>query len=127
MSYAHQNVTAAVIAILTEEPAQSLAQIAVRIGVGRHRIEQCVLQSTGKSFRRIRAEMRLDRAVQLFTAHPPLSMKQVAATLGYGSQQAFSRFVRQETGMAPTELRRAANESAPMFDVRGESTPTANG
>lgn len=44
-------------------------------------------------------------------ADPALTVAEVAARLGFGSQRYFSTFFRQQTGMSPSAFRKSALEN----------------
>jgi len=84
----------------------SLNNVAAEIGVERHTIERIVRSMSGQSFRQLHHELLLDRAHQLLKQGKPI--KEIAFELGFGSPQAFHRFVRRECGKTPTRLRGCA-------------------
>jgi AraC-like DNA-binding protein len=55
----------------------------------------------GKSFRRLRAELALDRADELFRETPGLRVKEVAYRLGFDDPLYFSRLYRKYRGVPP--------------------------
>ena len=90
---------------LSEVPRTSLLAVAQWLGVDRHTLERATRRSTGKTFRAYQAQKLLETAHNLFLQNPPLSVKEIAARLGYGSASAFSRFARTKTGQSPGNLR----------------------
>lgn len=80
--------------------------VAAGIGVERHTLERIVRSMSGQSFRQLHHGLLLDRAHQLLKQGMPI--KEIAFEMGFGSPQAFHRFVRRECGKTPTLLRGSA-------------------
>lgn len=82
----------------------SLNDVARETGVERHVVERLVRSFTGKSFRELQREVLLARSAGLLRRGK--SIKEVAFDVGFGSPQAFHRFVRRASGRTPTALGR---------------------
>lgn len=80
-----------------------MAEVALKVGIERHRIEAAVRAITGRSFKKLHQELLVERAQVLLREGRPI--KQIAIDLGFRSQQAFHRFVVRNTGVPPTSLR----------------------
>lgn len=66
------------------------------------------LQQEGASLQTLKDEVRRARAIELLT-RTQLSVKQVAAAVGFHNEKSFARAFRQWTGQPPTALRRASS------------------
>jgi AraC-like DNA-binding protein/ligand-binding sensor protein len=73
-------------------------------------LSHLVRRRLGKSFRRLRVELALDRADALFRESPGIRVKEVAHRLGYDDPLYFSRLYRRHRGVPP---RAAARRLAP--------------
>lgn len=84
----------------------SLNDIARELGVERHTIERAVRSVTGRGFRDLQQTILLEIATSRL--REGRSIKEVAFDLGFGSPQAFHRFVRRSSGRTPASLNRLA-------------------
>jgi sulfate adenylyltransferase len=82
-----------------------LKDVAREVGVERHTVERTVQFVTGQSFRELQQKLILERATILLGRGR--SIKEAAFDLGFGSPQAFHRFVRRASGQTPASLHRA--------------------
>lgn len=82
----------------------SLARVAL---ASRSMFAERFREATGEPPARYLARVRMEHAKQLLQ-EPSVSVAQVASTLGYGSDAAFSRAFRRFAGVAPTVWRRAS-------------------
>jgi AraC-like DNA-binding protein len=82
-------------------------------------------ETTGEPPARYVTRVRMDEAKRMLQ-HPRASISQVAATLGYGSDAAFSRAFRRVAGVAPTVWRRPPAAPADAADQRrrAKNSPT---
>jgi adenylyl-sulfate kinase len=79
-----------------------LKDVAREVGVERHTVERTVRSVAGQSFRDLQQKLLLERATILLGRGR--SIKEVAFDLGFGSPQAFHRFVRRASGQTPASL-----------------------
>src|SRR5262249_41226801 len=86
-------------------PFLQLVDLSDALRIERHTIEKAVKEATGSTFRDLRAEILLKRAIRLLGDNPGHSIKEISFSLGYNSQRSFCRFVRTTAGCSPTELR----------------------
>jgi AraC-like DNA-binding protein len=84
----------------------SLDGIASCVGVHRHTVASAIRRTQGLTFRQWRAMLLARRAAEAFRCQPNLSIKEIAAALGFSTPQSFCRFVKRTTGMVPSDLRR---------------------
>jgi AraC-like DNA-binding protein len=93
-------------AALHEDPSQGLKAVSEALGVERHTIERAFRLNVGKPFSLFRRELLLERSLELLASKPTQSIKEIAFLLGYKSQRAFARFIRNSFGCCPCELRK---------------------
>ncbi len=79
--------------------------LAGMVGLSRYRFEHPFRRHVGMDFKRCQRLTRLRRAKELL-ADRTLSIKQVAARIGYTSPSDFSREFREEFGTPPSLYRR---------------------
>lgn len=82
----------------------SLGDLARHLGLSQTRAAHVVKEQTGKSFVKIRDELRLERARSLL-AGMLFKVSQVAGECGFSSPEYFHRFFRARTGLTPTQFR----------------------
>jgi AraC-like DNA-binding protein len=104
-------------ACLGRNPCVSLHELSRTLGVERHTIEKAMNHIAGISFQKYQKQRLLARALNLLIQHGELSEKQIAANLGYGSTQAFSRFIKARTGKTPSEIRRESLEKQKQYQI----------
>ncbi len=108
--------------LLGKNPHTTLSEIARQLAVDRHTIEKVVRLGSRKSFRDLRREYLYARACSLLSERPERPLKQVAASLGYTTVQALYRFILRNSGMGPTNLRRAlglkGSDQNPFFQAK---------
>ncbi len=80
-----------------------LGTLARQLGVERHTIEKAVRSITGRTFRQLQQVILLQRAGLLLKQGR--TVKETAFDLGFGSPQAFDRFVKRTSGETPSSLR----------------------
>jgi AraC-like DNA-binding protein len=61
-----------------------------------------------KSFKQVMIELKIEQAEQYFKQDPDITVKEVAATLGYDDPYYFSRIYKKVRGFAPSKFREAA-------------------
>lgn len=81
-------------------------EIARRLGLSERRLRTRFEEQTGVSMRRYRANYQLHRAMELMSGSS-LSMGQIAERCGFHSLPVFTRFIRRETGLTPSELKQS--------------------
>jgi AraC-like DNA-binding protein len=97
--------------LLRENPNTTLRQLSSRLGVDRHTLERAFLLVTGDPLRRHKRQAKLNQVCDLLSEGIHLSIKEVAFRVGFSSQAAFARFVRESTGQTPLMLRSRLRES----------------
>lgn len=103
-------VASAIQRLVRRQPQVSLSEAALELRVSRRSIESACRARLGLSFRELRGITRFQLAYALLRTRTD-SVKGIAYALGYGSPQAFSRFVRAMCGLSPTDIRAAENDS----------------
>ncbi len=93
---------------LSGDPNATLHDVAENAGVDRHVIEAALRKRTGSCFREHKNRCRVSKAIILIL-HPKLGFKQVADRLGYRSVAAFTRFIKNQTGKTPGQIRKESN------------------
>lgn len=88
------------------KPHSSLDILAKDLRVSRNTIKKAVRVTTKQSFHQFRIQCMLVSALELLTASPGKSIKEVAFDLGFNSARSFERFAKCSTGRSPTELRK---------------------
>jgi len=92
-------------ASLYEYPCLTLGDLSKNLAVGKRTIQKVISSANGRGFRSLRDEILLFRAQDLFRDHPGITVKEVAACLGYKSASSFARSIRRATGLSPVVLR----------------------
>lgn len=64
------------------------------------------LQEEGTNFKSLHSDCRLQQAIQLWRSNPKLSSAAIAESLGFSNEASLSRFIKQQTGLSPSELRK---------------------
>ena len=103
MSYSQDSLRGTIQGLFQSDPELTLKQVAEHLQIDRHTIERA-FRSNGGTFRDARTKTRFEYLCNLLCAEPPLSLKEVAITLGY-SPRSLSRFALRVSGRTPTELR----------------------
>ncbi|MEU9558183.1 helix-turn-helix domain-containing protein [Streptomyces fumanus] len=88
----------------SEAAGWSVRQCADRLGVTPGYLTQAVRAATGRPPGRLLIEARVYQAQQML-AHTRLSVRQVAARIGFSDPAYFGRFFRRETGSSPGAFR----------------------
>lgn len=89
----------------TVEENRSVEQVAEMFRMSTRYLRSCFFRETGLTIRRYRANYQLNRTLALMR-DPQLGLTEIAVSVGFQSQPSFNRFVRRETGMNPSELRK---------------------
>ena len=91
---------------LSDNPQLHLYDLAKELGVSSRTIETAIQLGCGKTYRQLKKQKRLEK-LQVLLSRGGLSRKEVAALIGFRSTEAFSRFVRSNTGKPPSELQKS--------------------
>ena len=94
----------AILAAATPFGDIDVSEAARRLGMSRATLARR-LGALGSSFRRVKDELRRDRAIALLT-ESSLNLETIGERLGYSAASAFQRAFREWTGVAPGALRR---------------------
>ncbi|MBI4454864.1 MAG: AraC family transcriptional regulator [Acidobacteria bacterium] len=111
MTYDLQGIFGRIERALAENPRTTLKEISQELQVDRHTLERSVYAAHRKSFREYQQEITLTAALRTLKSEPNLSIKQIAAILGYNSPRAFSRFIKCRTGRNPRDYRNSCSAS----------------
>ena len=106
MAYELKSLFDSAMKTLEANPRGRLAAISGALRVERHTVERAFQLRACKSFREVRREMLLEKAKNLLASQPTAPIKGIACLLGYKSERAFARFIRNALGCCPCELRR---------------------
>ena len=109
MTYDMTSLFALLATTVHAHPGITLSAAVAMLEVERHTVERAC-RLNGTTFRTLRQEARFELACKLLTSTDQLSIKQVAASVGY-SPRAFVRFIRMQSGCAPHSLRAALRSS----------------
>jgi transcriptional regulator GlxA family with amidase domain len=92
--------------ILLRDPTEThdIADLARTIGTSARTLSRLFSAETQLSFKSWCQRARIAAAIERLSMQPNLSVKQLAADLGYASFPAFSHAFRQVTGKTPTEF-----------------------
>ncbi len=106
MTYHIRQIVAELDAVLSKNPNLRLGRFAQEIRVDRHTIERALHDIVGMSFREYKKLILLRESCRLLVEGPNLSEKEIAFRLGYGSRDAFCRFIKANTGLRPRDIRK---------------------
>lgn len=126
MSYNLQLLFANLDAQFSQNPGMTLHALAHTLGVDRHTIERATRQCSQTSFREYRQYKLLSFALALLSQSPTLTLKELAAKLGYQSSEALSRFLRLSSGKTFVQMRQAAR-NAKLFANSANSRGLTSG
>lgn len=87
------------------DPKLSLARVAGEVGVSRAHLSRLFNGEMGVSFRTYLRLFRIRRALQLFSDSPTLSLKEIAACIGFSDTSAMDRAFRRVLLKPPTVVR----------------------
>ncbi|WP_369373952.1 AraC family transcriptional regulator [Streptomyces sp. cg36] len=93
----------------TEELPPSVRACADRIGVSVGYLNEAVKEATGRTPGELIRQARTHEAKRLLL-HTELTVRQVAARVGFGDPAYFCRFFRRETGTSPGDFRRGGGD-----------------
>jgi AraC-like DNA-binding protein len=95
---------AAEIVLAAPSRSYDIDSLAREVGTSARTLSRLFSSETQLSFRSWCQRARIAAAIEKLSLDPGLSMKQVAASLGYASFPAFSHAFREVTGKTPTEF-----------------------
>lgn len=95
----------------------TLSEVAKRIGVSRSWLHNAFKQAFGVSPHEYAARIRLEKALALLR-HSSHKIAFIASECGYASGGHLTNDVRKATGLNPTGIRTAAQQTLPMSDLR---------
>lgn len=102
--YSYERLVESVDRALDADPWASEQELATKLGVDRHTLTAALKDVRGVPYSLYRREKLLRRAEGLMSGGEVLSIKQMAYLLGFRSPQSFSRFIRRNMGVAPSQL-----------------------
>jgi AraC-like DNA-binding protein len=105
MTYSYRQLFVRIDTQISTTPRTTLDMLESELKIGRRTIERVVRNIEGSSFSGYRKARLIEKAIHFLIASS-LSIKEIAAMLGYLSSASLSRFIRTETGMTPTEIRK---------------------
>ena len=79
----------------------TLGDLAKHLSLSQSRAGHAVKQYCGKSFGELLREERLNRAVNLLTVMPQISIRELALSVGYRDPAYFMRLFSRKFGMGP--------------------------
>ncbi len=80
-----------------------LHEVAQRVAASRRQIQRVLDEIHGESFRTTLTNIRLDRAARL--REQPLTVRHVAALVGYSQPAQFAKAFRRRHGVSPSQYR----------------------
>jgi AraC-like DNA-binding protein len=95
---------AAVIVLADPAETHDIADLARAVGTSARTLSRLFSAETQLSFKSWCQRARIASAIERLSMHPNVSVKQLAADMGYASFPAFSHAFRQVTGKTPTEF-----------------------
>jgi AraC-like DNA-binding protein len=105
MSYDHAFLFQRILFQMMGDPCISVQSMARELKVSRRTIQGAIESVAKKSYRALRQEILITKAVDLFSSDPSLAVKQVSFAVGFTSPRSFARAIRKASGMSPEELR----------------------
>lgn len=84
----------------------SLEMLAKEFSFHSKYISTMIKNETGESFSSYVTSLRIKRAIDLLT-HTNIEVKEIAAQVGYEDQHYFSRLIRKQTKMTPSQFRKS--------------------
>jgi AraC-like DNA-binding protein len=118
--YDHARLFHRVDAAVQADSGASLRTLAHRLRVHPHTLAAVVRAQTGRTFSAWRDARRLERASVLLRTRADLSIKEIAAALGFNSTSVFDRFLKRVCGRSPSACRRHP-DPRPSADAEGAS------
>ncbi len=90
--------------LLLNNPSVHLSEVARMMRADRHKIQSIVSRMTSNSFRDFQNKCKMRLVIKLIDNNKLIKVGKLAAYLNYKSPEAFSRFIRQMTGLPPKKL-----------------------
>lgn len=87
------------------QPRTTLGDLSDHFRVERHTIERAIRMRFGTSFRDLKRDVTIRKALRLMASRPASTMTELAAELGFHSCREFCRFFRKACSMSPTDFR----------------------
>lgn len=84
----------------------TIQEVADHIGLNRSYFSGIFRKKIGISPHQFLIKFRIAKACELIKNHPTISIGNVARSVGYNDQLAFSKIFKQEKGITPSELRK---------------------
>ncbi len=110
MTYNLINLFVEVESRLSDNPQLRLYELAEEFGVSSRTIETAVHLGCAKTYRQLKKLKRLAKLRHLLE-QANLNRKEMAGLVGFRSAEAFSRFVKSNTGKPPSSLLRITKDS----------------
>lgn len=101
----------------------SLPEAAGLVGKSPSRVAHLFREQYGASFKEVQSEIILDKADWLMRHDPHITVKEVAAALGFRDPLYFSRFYRRKRGIAPSRQRHITVDGAPRQETGPSLAP----
>ncbi len=120
VAYVYADIVKNLAWMLIANPRLPLGAISRKFKIGRHTIQKAVRIVKGRSFRELQKEAILGRASDLLADGSIRSIKQVSFLIGYGSPQAFSRFMKRVSGRSPSDFRAGVAQGTSRRTVEGK-------
>jgi AraC-like DNA-binding protein len=121
MAYNYYWIILRIDTILTSSPRCSMLGLEQTLKIGRHTLEKAILRFTGMTFRQYHKLKILEACDRLLRRNEDLTIKEMAAALGYRQATSLSRFVKRSTGRTVGFLKategiiRADSNNAPQM------------
>lgn len=91
----------------------SLNEVARRIATSRRQLQRIYLEIGATTFREQRAKVRMSRAAEILGgASQGMTVREVAARVGYRQPAQFAKTFRLHHGLSPSEYRSAGRQAA---------------
>lgn len=91
---------------LLDDRRYSLKEIAVALGYTRKHTLRLIQRKYGCDYRTIKKRKAIEAAELYLFSAVKMTVKEIAAALGYESESAFYAFFKRETGMSPVKYRK---------------------
>lgn len=95
----------AILLRLAGTPSGLLGEFSRELSVSQRTIEKGIIIASGKTFRKLREEILVERVRSAFACEPTREIKGLASELGYKSPRSFARAIKRACGSSPEELR----------------------
>lgn len=105
MSSKHYLLLNAALRRLSRAPSSRLEDLTREFDVSRRTLQNAINMTTGKTFRRLRDELLVERVNSLLESHPTRGIKELSFQLGYKSPRSFARAIKRACGFSPAQIR----------------------